>query len=244
MSRPISRFLNWFGRLFTGNSGAKKSKIRLLAVGMSNSRKFGACPGAGIDAQRIYDRVSAGKKVLLLDSQATTSSVLAALKGGIAQTADDGLFVFYYSGHGGQVKSGDPSETDRKDETLCLWNGELVDNKIWSVLQTAKCRVFMVTDCCNSGTNFRAVMPFRSFIGARSIGSPRGLRLLHWGGCDDGKYSYGDDAGGIMTNAILSVIGDGLSYRKAFKKVSSASYKFQVPMRSNLGFDEDVEFMR
>lgn len=243
MSRPIRGFFTWIGRFLTGSLGAKKSKIRLLSVGVERG-KYGACPGARTDAQRIYDKVEAGKKVLLLDNKATRSSVTVALKDGIAQTDDSGLFIFFYSGHGGQVKSSDKSEIDGKDETLCLYDGELVDNTIWSILQTAKCRVFMVTDCCNSGTNYRSIVPLRRFVLARTAESPRGMKLLHWGGCDDGKYSYGDAQGGVMTNAILKILGKHLSYKDAFRKVSSASYQFQVPTRANIGFDEDVEMFK
>ena len=242
MSSPVRKFFSWVGRLLTGSLGSRKSRIRLLSVGMENSRKFGSCPGAGLDAERIHEKVSAGHKVLLKNDQATKSSVLSALRDGIAGTDDDGLFIFFYSGHGGQVKSKGRDEEDGKDETLCLWDGELVDDSIWSVLQTAKCRVFMVTDCCNSGTNYRSAgIPF---VRLRSCFPRRGLRFLHWGGCSDGSYSYGDDSGGVMTGSILRLVGTGVSYRTAFAKVVSDSAKFQAPLKFNLGFDEDVEVFK
>lgn len=243
MSSPIRTFFSFLKRLFTGSLGSRKSRIRLLAVGVARGR-YGACPGASLDAQRIHDKVSAGKKAILLDSAATRKAVTNALKSGIAGTEDDGLFVFFYSGHGGQAKSSDPSEDDGRDETLCLYDAELVDNTIWSILQSAKCRVFMVTDCCHSGSNYRSASPLRGFVAARSAESPKGLRLLHWGGCQDSTYSYGDEAGGVMTNAILSQIGKGVSYKDAFKHVVAASRAYQAPVKASIGFDEKVEVFK
>lgn len=242
MSSPVRRFFSWVGRLFTGSLGSKKSKIRLLAVGLENSRKFGACPGAGLDAQRIHEKVQAGKKVLLQSSQATKSAVTSALQEGVCGTSDDGLFIFYYSGHGGQVRDKSGDEEDGKDETFCLWDGELSDDTVWSVIQGAKCRVFMVTDCCNSGTNYRAA--WIPFVKSSSCNPRKGLRLLHWGGCSDGTYSYGDSSGGVMTNSILKMIGSGASYKKTFSRAVSDSKGFQVPVKFNLGFDEDVEVFK
>ena len=245
MSSPIRGFFRYICRLLTGKTGSKKSKIRILSVGVGNSRKFGSCPGACMDASSILDKVDAGRKVLLLDRQATRSSVLNELREGVSGTDDDGLFVFFFSGHGGQVRSSDKSETDGKDETLCLWDGELVDNQIWSVLQSARCRVFMVTDCCNSGTNYMVAGPFRvlelSRLQARGSSSPR---LLHWGGCGDGAYSYGDDTGGVMTNAILKLVGKGFSYKRAFDRVFSACKGSQTPSIACIGFDQDVELFK
>ena len=234
-------FFRYIGRLLTGKSGAKKSRIRLLSVGVGNSRKFGACPGADKDASSVNEKVQAGKKVLLLDRQATKTAVLNQLREGISGTADDGLFIFFFSGHGGQIKAHDKSETDGKDETLCLWDGELVDNQIWQVLQSARCRVFMATDCCNAGTNYMVAGPFR--VLSMSRGS-KGPRLLHWGGCGDGAYSYGDDAGGVMTRAMLKLAGKGLSYRKAFDRVCAACRGSQEPAASCIGFDQDVELFK
>lgn len=235
---------SWVKHLLTGTLGSSKSDIRLLAIGMESSKKFGRCPGAGVDAQNIYNMVKAGKKVLLLNNQATKSAVLSELKTGVSAVKDDGLFVFFYSGHGGQIKATDKSETDGKDETLCLWDKELVDNEIWAILSSAKCRVFMVTDCCNSGTNFQIArgtsfaMPFASFK------SPRGMRLLHWGGCSDGEYSYGDDSGGELTNAIVSIMGKGYDYKTAFHKVVVKCIGTEVPTKTSIGFNEGVELFK
>ena len=241
------QIFNWIKHLFTLTLGASKSDIRLLAVGMEGSKKFGNCPGAGLDARNIYNKVKAGKKVLLLNNQATKTAVVSALSEGIRSTSDDGLFIFFYSGHGGQIKSSDPSETDGKDETLCLWDKELVDTEIWSIISAAKCRVFMVTDCCNSGTNFQASIglggtPLSRMC--RTFSSPRGLRLLHWGGCSDGEYSYGNNSGGELTNAIVDIIRKGYDYKTAFHKVLVKCKGTEVPTKVNIGFNEGVELFK
>ena len=69
------------------------------------------------------------------------------------------IFLLTYSGHGGQVPdySGDEALEDPSDiidETLCLFDGQLVDDELyalWSAFPTDS-RVLVVTDCCHSGT--------------------------------------------------------------------------------------------
>ena len=65
------------------------------------------------------------------------------------------MFIFFYSGHGGQVYN--PNETDGCDETLCFWDGQFIDDRVWELLRKMpqEMRCFMVTDCCNSGSNYQ-----------------------------------------------------------------------------------------
>lgn len=239
----MGSLFNWIKRLVTGSTGAKKSKIRVLAVGVENSPRYGACPGATVDARRMHDRIGAGKKVLILNNDARKATVLSALRDGVAGTDEDGLFVFFFSGHGGQRPSKDPSETDGRDETLCAYDAEIVDDEVWNVISKARCRVFMITDSCSSGTNYRGVKPEKFWRRVVGMGSG-GPRLLHWGGCSDGQYSYGGSSGGILTNAILDILDKDYSYAQAFRKVVSRVKSSEVPTRYATNFDEDVELFR
>jgi len=238
----FGKSINWVIRLLTGSLGSPKDKIRLLSVGVGISRKFGACPGASLDATNIYKKVPAKKKTLLVDRQATKGAVLAELVNAVNGTDDSGLFIFFFSGHGGQIRSKDPGEVDGLDETLCVDDGEIVDNEIWNILSNAKCRVFMVTDCCNSGTNYQQVGNPHVFMARTARKS--GVRLLHWGGCSDGQYSYGDAAGGELTNAIIRLIGKGISYKDSFNKVKKSVKELEVPTKVSIWFDEDTELFK
>ena len=114
------------------------------------------------------------------------------------------------SGHGGQRKDVGGDESDGRDETICLYDGQLSDDVVWEMLAYAakrSVRVWMVTDSCNSGTNYRAV---HDYVKAGK-GIP-GLSLIHWGGCADGMVSFGSASGGEFTTAMVDAWEDVQSY--------------------------------
>ena len=96
------------------------------------------------------------------DQKATRAKVLAAhaRRGQGAEAGD--LFFLTYSGHGGQVPdvNGD-EETTSKDETWCLYDGELIDDELYFELSrfAAGVRVLVLSDSCHSGTVTRALPP-------------------------------------------------------------------------------------
>jgi hypothetical protein len=70
-----------------------------------------------------------------------------------------------YSGHGGQVPdfSGDEGlerADDFQDETLCLYDGQIVDDELYALWAAfpADTRVLVISDCCHSGSNIKARM--------------------------------------------------------------------------------------
>lgn len=105
------------------------------------------------------------KTKLLLDEKATRDAVIAAIKATAARMKAGDLFLFSYSGHGGQVPdySGDEAQAtpdDVLDETLCLFDGQLIDDELyvlWAGFPRGS-RVLVLSDCCHSGTNIRARM--------------------------------------------------------------------------------------
>ena len=70
------------------------------------------------------------------------------------------LFVTY-SGHGGQIPDVNGEEEDKKDETWCLYDGELIDDEVFLELSrfAAGVRVLVLSDSCHSGTVMRARVP-------------------------------------------------------------------------------------
>jgi hypothetical protein len=90
----------------------------------------------------------------LLTKQATRKNVLN-LVGQAAKTLKKGdTFLFSYSGHGGQLPDRNSDEDDALDETWCLYDGELIDDEIYVMLNKFQegVRVFMLSDSCHSGT--------------------------------------------------------------------------------------------
>ena len=68
------------------------------------------------------------------------------------------ILMVSYSGHGGQLPDANGDESDLKDETWCLYDGELVDDELlrmWSKFK-AGVRILVFSDSCHSGTVTRA----------------------------------------------------------------------------------------
>ncbi|MBR1176252.1 caspase family protein [Bradyrhizobium sp. KB893862 SZCCT0404] len=95
----------------------------------------------------------------LLTRRATRAAVL----GGIAHAAkflkSGDLFFLTYSGHGGQLPDLNGDEPDGKDETWCLYDGELVDDELYSSWGAfaAGVRILLLSDSCHSGSVSKAL---------------------------------------------------------------------------------------
>ena len=68
------------------------------------------------------------------------------------------IFFLTYSGHGGQAPDLNGDEPDGKDETWCLYDGELIDDELYSSWGAfaAGVRIFLLSDSCHSGSVSKA----------------------------------------------------------------------------------------
>lgn len=88
----------------------------------------------------------------------TRKATRAAVLDGIAQAAktlkSGDMFFLTYSGHGGQLPDLNGDEPDGKDETWCLYDGELVDDELYSSWSAfaAGVRILLLSDSCHSGS--------------------------------------------------------------------------------------------
>jgi hypothetical protein len=98
---------------------------------------------------------------VLLTKKATRAAVLAALRRAAKALKAGDLCFVSYSGHGGQVPDTNGDEPDRKDETWCLYDGQLVDDELYLELGgfAEGVRVLVVSDSCHSGSVTREVAP-------------------------------------------------------------------------------------
>lgn len=90
----------------------------------------------------------------LLTKKATRHAVLTGI-GDAAKTLKSGdMFFLTYSGHGGQLPDLNGDEPDGKDETWCLFDGELVDDELYSSWGAfaAGVRIVLLSDSCHSGS--------------------------------------------------------------------------------------------
>jgi hypothetical protein len=135
-----------------------------------NGQLFG-CEFDANDMAKIAN-INNFKVITLLTKEATRNNVLENI-GKIASSLDDGdIFLLSYSGHGGNITDYNRDEeeidkTDFKDETWCLYDGELIDDEIFSALSNFKkgVRTLVFSDSCHSGTVVRAI--------ARGSSSPK-----------------------------------------------------------------------
>lgn len=101
------------------------------------------------------------KPTVLLGKKATRKAVLAALRSAAKALKAGDFFFLSFSGHGGQVPDTNRDEPDRKDETWCLFDGQLIDDELYLELSrfAAGVRVLVLSDSCHSGSVTRAAPP-------------------------------------------------------------------------------------
>lgn len=90
----------------------------------------------------------------LLTKKATRGAVLRGIRTAAKALKSGDLFVLSYSGHGGQVRDASGDEADKKDETWCLFDGQLIDDELYYELAQFKAgvRILVLSDSCHSGT--------------------------------------------------------------------------------------------
>jgi hypothetical protein len=98
------------------------------------------------------------RPAVLMTRQATRARTLAAIRAAAKTLRSGDLFFLSYSGHGGQMPDVSGEEEDKKDETWCLYDGELIDDELYVELSkfAAGVRVLVLSDSCHSGTATRA----------------------------------------------------------------------------------------
>jgi hypothetical protein len=119
--------------------------------------------GAENDA-RAMAQVAASRgftPTMLITQQARLQTVWNQLLRVSEQLESGDYFFLTYSGHGGRVLDKDTGEEDDKyDETWCLYDGQLLDDKLYEAICQFKTgvRVFVLSDSCHSGTVIRGAV--------------------------------------------------------------------------------------
>jgi hypothetical protein len=91
---------------------------------------------------------------LFLTCQATLDTVTAAVESAAKALVPEDILLLTFACHGAFVRDTNGDETDGRDETLCLYDWELVDDQLYGLLSRFKpgVRVLVVSDSCHSGT--------------------------------------------------------------------------------------------
>jgi hypothetical protein len=124
-------------------------------------------PGSGSDlpecandaiklAQALRERslLVETRQVVLTDSQATLANVRQAMQRMATEVRPDDIFVFFYSGHGSQGSPGstDAREIDGIDESIVLFDGQMVDDEMGRLFDGINARLAVLSlDSCFAG---------------------------------------------------------------------------------------------
>ncbi|HVZ99376.1 MAG TPA: caspase family protein [Caulobacterales bacterium] len=151
------------------------SARRIFAVMVGISDYPGAAndlPFTAEDARKLretLDRqgVLASSSVMLIDAQATRAAVRQAFQRVAAEAGPDDLFLFFYSGHGGQTRTQvSATEPDGKNETLELYDGAMLDDELAQLFNEVHARTaLLVLDSCFSGGFARDVVSHPGVMG-------------------------------------------------------------------------------
>lgn len=213
------------------NSVSTGVQSRAVCIGLTrvDPRSYdgwdGACPGCDVDAKTLGRYFSSGgiPTTVLLNEACTLKNVKVVLASNAARLKAGDALIVATSGHGGQVPDKNGDEADSMDETVCLWDGQWVDDDIMAFLSARipdGVYVVIITDNCHAEGNFRA---FRRALrkttqlvtlgkyGKQPVlrlraGATEDVRILQFAGCREESYSYSIDAasGGTWTQTLLA----------------------------------------
>lgn len=188
------------------------------------------CWGCELDVDNIEHilRPIGYQITTLKTEQATHDNIIQALKSAAEALKPEDIFIFYFSGHGGQQPDFNSDEMDGKDETLVAYDRDIVDdelNEIWLSFKKGT-RIVMISDSCNSGTNYKNVRDITTASPIALIQKGALIKMeaqmIHFGGCRDGFTSSGYLGGGAFTIALCNVWQNGSflgDYPKFFRAI-------------------------
>lgn len=155
---------------------------------------------------------------LFIDSQATKSAMLEAIRTNVKDLGRGDLFVVTFSGHGTWTADANGDEADFRDEALCPYDlmevGPVVDDELFDVFSNRVfgSKVVLISDSCHSGTMARFAPAFMATrrvkfippevwlrsaketrvasLAARAPLRRKRMGALVMAGCQDWEYSY------------------------------------------------------
>lgn len=213
--------------------------------------------GAVADAESMLDiaRMNDYNITILLNEQATRARVTDELERLCEITMPGDVAFISYSGHGSSLPDTQGDESDLKDEAICLYDGMMVDDEIWSrlLMFRPRARIIMVFDCCHAGTIFRTdVMKAKAphdyektviyraqkelYDGVPRYGPEKYQHLeaylVSMAACQDNQYSLDGNTNGLFTGTLLNIYNNGRfegNYYDFMKEVRELMPPFQSP---------------
>lgn len=166
-----------------------------------------ACEADANDMQKIAQSQGYTKITKLLTAQGTRAGVINTLNSYATKlVAGDILFVSY-SGHGGQIPDYSGEEADNKDETWCLYDGQMTDDELklqWNKFAKGV-RIFVLSDSCHSGTVTRDALVREA--AKNNLGTPRAMPSeIALKTYRDNKATYDKIQAAVATSGIQYVL--------------------------------------
>ena len=112
----------------------------------------------------------------LVGTQATRNAVIMVINRASEVLENGDTFFLTFSGHGGWIRDFNSDEEDSRDETWCLYDGQLIDDELeqmWLKFKSGV-RILVVSDSCNSGT----VAKFMATAVSPKVGKAGGVKRM------------------------------------------------------------------
>jgi hypothetical protein len=239
MKKLLYKLLKLLGFFKNNKMSRENSTTSVVITGVENSPRWGPCAGSTKDCDMFKNIIEISADdydiTVLKNEKATVDAWKAAVKEAVKKP----LAIIFYSGHGGTDKNHvlgkGKNEEDGIDEFLCLYDKPLLDDDIWNIISKSEGRVFLIFDCCHSGTMFRTAsisldekysQDFEVFdnIDLNKFATTRGVDLiapsiLCWSACADNTVAKGSSSGGLFTKALNNFYSPGESYKSIWKKL-------------------------
>lgn len=141
-------------------------RVYAVMVGISDYPGTGNdLPLTADDARKLQQALSrqgtlAPESVTLIDGQATRAGLRSAFQRVAQAAGPNDLFIFFYSGHGNQVRSQvSATEPDGKNETIEMVDGAITDDEMNEMFQQVRAQTaLLILDSCFSGGFARDVV--------------------------------------------------------------------------------------
>lgn len=171
--------------------------------------------------------------VRVLDNLPSSAEILNALQEQVSRLEHDDLFIFYFFGHGDQIKdtSNDENETYPNDEVLIAYDSIILDDEINTILKNIQvtARVLMIVDACHSGTSFsiegnEIYTPMNDLFMDElySEGGLGNIDFLYLGAATDETETYGNRYGSYFNTSLYDAWNDGYfdeSHEEFYKRI-------------------------
>lgn len=227
--------------------------IHSLHIGLNkvNPKNYagwdGKLTGCINDAKYMKSVIKAtGFSELLTDKKATYENFEKALLY-IAQlsTNSDKTFITF-SGHGASVPDRNGDETDKLDETICLYNGMVLDDTFSRLLDIISGKIYVFSDSCHSGTNTKEMLygipkgkakvikdidMSKVVVKSAGVLSNKNPNILAIGACQDNQVSYDLGKHGAFTESIIKIYEKEkkINYENLVKKSIETLQGSQTP---------------